>query len=111
MLHSPPRALAPDFLAGRLPAPVQMPAPSVPAKASPKAAAPSSVGLEGVAGFGTAMGGPSGSEAKRKKIIMAAVVIMGIWTFFDESGSTPDSGKPGKGAAGNASEIKEKISK
>lgn len=97
MLHAPPRALTPEFLAGRPQAPALVSAaPAAPAYVAPvRPAAASTVGLEGVAGFGTSMGGSNGGEAKRKKIIMGAVVVMAIWTFFDESAPkmTPEQAK------------------
>ncbi len=88
LLFSPPKALAPELLAGRYAAPAVVSTPA-PAFTVTRPAAPSAAGMEGVAGFGAAVGGASGGEGKRKKIIIAAVVLMGIWTYLDETGTAP----------------------
>lgn len=79
-LHTPAKNLPAEYLAGRE---VAVAAP----KASVAREVPSAdfSGLAGVAGMGAAAGGNSGSAEKRKKILIGAVVLMGLWLFLDDA--------------------------
>lgn len=111
-LHTPTKKIPPVYLMG---APAAKTSIAVSAPRPPAAAmAPASIsgiqGLSGIAGIGASLGnqasGGSDSSEKRKKIIIGIVVLMGVWTYIDET--TPQT-KPKTAATAKAEQKKKEI--
>lgn len=113
MLHSEAKALSPDLVRGRAPAPLTsiqsparvsaaaaaLPAPTALAGLGMPGSPQDMAGLQGIAGMGAATGTAGGGEEKRKKILMAVVVLMAAWLFLDDSDTKKPKTDPKKTAA------------
>lgn len=84
--------------------------PQVAISAPPRVARSAAVdfsGMAGLAGMGAATGSSGDASEKRKKLLIAVVVILGIWMFMDDSGSKKPSAKDAR-VAKKEKEKKEK---
>lgn len=89
-LHTPSKKVPPGYLIGSAPAKhsLAVAAPRPAPAPAPSASFSGIQGLSGIAGINASLGNQASggnSGEKRKKIIIGIVVLMGLWTYIDET--------------------------
>lgn len=104
-MHTPSRAVTKEQLYGNPSRALAVPAAATPAPVQRSAVA-DFAGMSGIAGMGASTGGHGDGFEKRKKILIAVVVLVGAWLFMEDP--APQKGSPKDAKTAKKEKEKEK---